>query len=36
MEAFAEIVNGIQVLTFFAESFMLDVWLDSEYTYAQI
>ena len=31
MELFAKVVNDFQPLTIFAKSYILDVWLDSEY-----
>ena len=31
MELFVIIVNGLQPLTIFEKSFMLDVWMGSEY-----
>ena len=31
MEIYAKIVNGRELLTIFAKSFILDVWLGSEY-----
>ena len=33
-EIFAKIVCGFELLTIFAESFILDVWQDSEYASA--
>ena len=31
MELFAKIVNAFQLLTIFAKSFILDIWLGFEY-----
>ena len=36
IESFVEMFSGFEQLTIFANSFILDVWLDSKYTSANI